>query len=74
MVLFDGLDELLDKNSEGNITAKEAATLRQLVAEAEQLMVANSRRLAEFAKSEAGRPSPEAVPVTVWITPQRAEQ
>lgn len=42
------LDQLLDKNSEGTITPKEKAKLDQLVAQAEQLMVANARRLAKF--------------------------
>lgn len=40
------LDRLLDKNSEGTITPNKKAALEQLVAEAEQLMVANARRLA----------------------------
>jgi hypothetical protein len=68
------LDRLLEKNSEGAITPKEKAALEQLVAEAEELMVANARRLAEFAKGEGGRPPARAVPVTVWVQPQRAER
>jgi hypothetical protein len=44
------LDLLLEKNSEGTITARQKARLQQLVAEAEQLMVANARRLAEFSE------------------------
>jgi hypothetical protein len=40
------LDVLLEKNSEGTITSRDKATLEQLVAEAEQLMVENARRLA----------------------------
>jgi hypothetical protein len=40
------LDRLLEKNSEGTITSRDKATLEQLVAEAEQLMVENARRLA----------------------------
>ena len=39
------LDQLLEKNAEGTITTKEKTTLEQLVAEAEQWMVANARRL-----------------------------
>ena len=35
------VDQLLDKNSEGTITAKEKQVLEQLVAQAEELMVAN---------------------------------
>jgi hypothetical protein len=42
------LDQLLDRNSEGTITVKEKKTLEQLVAEAEQVMVANTRRFADF--------------------------
>jgi len=67
------LDQLLEKNSEGTITPKERAALEQLVAEAEELMVANARRLADFAKSGAARPPAGAVPVTVWVQPQPAE-
>ena len=43
------LDELLEKNAAGTITAREKDRLDSLVAEAEALMVANSQRLAEFA-------------------------
>ena len=39
------LDELLDKNREGVITAAERTRLERLVAEAEELMVANARQL-----------------------------
>ena len=41
------MDELLDKNREGNITPQERKELERLVAEAEQLMVANGKRLAK---------------------------
>ncbi len=68
------LDQLLEKNSEGTITTKERATLEQLVAEAEELMVANARRLADFSKGEAARPPAGTVPVTVWVQPQPAER
>jgi hypothetical protein len=67
------LDELLDKNSEGTITARERARLEQLVAEAEQLMVANARRLARFAQKQGPRVPANAVPVTVWVHPGDAE-
>ena len=66
------LDELLEKNSEGTITSPEIAKLEQLVTEAEQLMVANAQLLARFAQSEGGRV--DAVPVTVWVTPEYAER
>ncbi len=68
------LDRLLDKNSEGTITRQEKAALEQLVAEAEELMVANARRLAQFSKAEKARPPAGAVPVTVWVQPQPAER
>jgi hypothetical protein len=64
------LDELLERNGDGSITPSEAAALKQLVAEAEELMVANAKRLAEFSKAEAMRPPVGAVPVTVWVQPQ----
>jgi hypothetical protein len=44
------LDELLDKNAEGTIRNKEIAELRSLVVEAEQLIIANSKRAAETAR------------------------
>jgi len=70
------LDQLLEKNSEGNITPLESVALNQLVTEAEELMVANARRLAEFSKNETARPPAGAVPVTIWVQPQpeRAER
>lgn len=68
------LDELLEKNSEGTITRKEKATLERLVAEAEQLMVANARQLAEFSQGEAVRAPTGAVPVTIWVQPQHAQR
>jgi hypothetical protein len=67
------LDQLLDKNGEGTITAKEKATLEKLVAEAETLMVANARRLAEFSKRQTGGAPTGSVPVTVWVQLQGAE-
>jgi hypothetical protein len=39
------LDQLLEKNAEGKITDHEAAALQRLVHEAEELMVANAKRL-----------------------------
>jgi hypothetical protein len=67
------LDQLLDKNAEGTITPREKAALERLVAEAEELMVANGKRLAEFAKREPGSPA-GAVPVTIWVHPQETER
>ena len=68
------LDQLLDKNSEGTITPKEQAQLERLVAEAEKLMAANAKRLADFSRQDAGARSAGAVPVTVWIQPEGAER
>ena len=63
------LDQLLEKNSEGLLTRKEKVALERLVAKAEQLMVANSKRLVEFAQGEAVRAPAGAVPVTIWVQP-----
>ena len=68
------LDELLEKNSEGNITGREKARLEQLVAEAEQLMVANAKSLARFSQTEGAGAPAGAVPVTVWVRPEHAER
>jgi hypothetical protein len=68
------LDELLDKNSEGTITSKEKVRLRELVAEAERLMVANAKSLAEFTRKSKGSAPAGAVPVTVWLQPEPAER
>lgn len=67
------LDVLLDKNSEGTITAAEKTKLEALVAEAEQLMVTNAKLLAEFSASEGKDAPAGAVPVTVWVKPEDAE-
>jgi hypothetical protein len=63
------LDLLLEKNSEGTITDKEKAKLRELVAEVEELMVKNGRRLANFSQRESARVPANAIPVTVWVQP-----
>jgi hypothetical protein len=68
------LDQLLEKNAEGKITAREKEKLESLVAEAEEMMVVNSQRLAEFARSQSPQPPVAAVPVTVWVNPQLAER
>jgi hypothetical protein len=68
------LDALLEKNAEGKISAKEREKLQALVEEAEELMVANSARLAEFARRESPQAPSAAVPVTVWINPQLTER
>jgi hypothetical protein len=63
------MDRLLDKNKEGTITVAEKAKLEALVAEAEQLMLANAKRMAEFARRDGNRPPKGGVPVTVWVQP-----
>lgn len=68
------MDQLLDKNREGTITPKEKVNLEQLVAQAEKFMVANARRLAEFAERERGRGPTNAIPVTVRVQPLAAGQ
>ena len=65
------LDQLLEKNSEGQITSKEKERLQQLVLEAERLAVANAKRLLEFSRSEGSRPPARAV--TVWVQSGCAE-
>jgi hypothetical protein len=66
------LDELLEKNSEGTITPGEKVRLERLVAEVEQLMVANAQLLAEFSQAEGETVAAGAVPVTVWVMPEHA--
>jgi hypothetical protein len=68
------LDHLLEKSSEGTITLKEKEVLEQLVAEAQELMVANAKRLADFSKGHGARPPAGSVPVTVWVQPQKAKR
>lgn len=67
------LDELLEKNGDGTITPSEKKRLEQLVGEAEELMVANARLVAQFAEAEGDRSPAGAVPVTVWVKPEHAE-
>jgi hypothetical protein len=64
------LDALLDKHADGAISREERVTLDRLVLEAQQLTVANARRLAEFAEAEGEVPPPGSVPVTVWVRPE----
>lgn len=62
------LDRLLEQNQNGLLSAEDAEVLRNLVDEAERLMVENARSLEAATQSE--RPaSSSAVPVTVWIKP-----
>jgi hypothetical protein len=63
------LDALLEKNSEGTITAREHTTLTKLVADVERLMVTNAQLLAQFSESSHSGGPVNATPVTVWITP-----
>jgi hypothetical protein len=66
------MDELLERNREGAITAAEKAKLKELVAEAEQLMAENAKRLAAFHKQETSEVPSGAIPVTVWVKPEPA--
>jgi hypothetical protein len=66
------MDVLLEKNQEGAITAAEKARLEELVAEAEQVIAENAKRLAAFRKLETTEAPTEAVPVTVWVKPAAA--
>ena len=59
------MDRLLEKNKEGTITVAEKAKLEALVAEAEKLMVANAKRMAEFARQDGNHAG--GVPITVWV-------
>ena len=63
------LDQLLNKHSEETISLEEKAELKRLVAEAEQLMVENAKRLARFAENESPAAPSSAMPVTVWVKP-----
>lgn len=65
------LDELLDKNSEKPLRGDEKAELDKLVADAERVMVVNAKLLADFSDGEkAGAPA-GAIPVSVWVKPER---
>jgi uncharacterized FlgJ-related protein len=63
------MDELLERNRERRISSAEKAQLKDLVAEAEQLMVENAKRLAAFQKHEQTKVPSGAIPVTVWLKP-----
>jgi hypothetical protein len=66
------MDALLDKQSEGTISPTERERLKQLVAEAERLMVENAKLLSAFAAGDVSTAPPNAVPVTVWVAPASA--
>ena len=66
------LDHLLEQNADGTIGTSDKETLEALVAEAQELMVANSQRLAEFARNQTPHPPVTAVPVMVWVNPELA--
>lgn len=68
------LDQLLEQNAEGLISARDRERLEALVAEAEELMVENAKQLADFARRQTPQAPPAAVPVTVWINPELAEK
>jgi hypothetical protein len=68
------LDELLERNAEQSMSPTERTELESLVAEAEALMVANAKLLADFASHQSPPPPAGAVPVTVWIAPQTVDR
>jgi hypothetical protein len=68
------LERLLEQNSAGTITPKDKAALERLVAAAEQLMVANLKKLADFARAQQRGAPAKGIPVTVWVQPQPAER
>lgn len=70
------LDQLLflATSADGAISPAEKTELESLVAQAEELMIANARLLADFARTQSPHPPAAAVPVTVWVTPQPAER
>jgi hypothetical protein len=64
------MDELLVKNRDDAITSKEKVKSEQLVAEAEELVAASAKRLAQVAQKDDGRALTGAVPVTVCVPRQ----
>ncbi len=67
------MDALLDKNAEGVISPDERKVLTELVAEAEKLMVENSKALADFVRDHKPTTIPAgAVPVTVWVAAEQS--
>lgn len=66
------MDELIEKNSGGTISAREKERLEALVREAEELTVSNSKLVAGFAKGQSQSAPSQAVPVTVWVSPELA--
>jgi hypothetical protein len=63
------MDHLLDKIAEGSISESERVRLEQLVAEAEQLMVDNAKALSGYIADQPSSSPAQAVPVTVWVSP-----
>jgi len=61
------MDLLLDRNSNGRVSREERTELEALVAEAERLMMENTKRLATFARHHGGQQASRATPVTVWV-------
>ena len=62
------MDQLLEKNQYVTLDKSEAARLRELVDNAERLMVRNAEVLASIFKSQS--PAIAATPVTVWLKPE----
>ena len=62
------MDQLLEKNQQAALEKIEETRLRELVNEAERLMVKNAEVLASMFESTVSAVS--ATPVTVWVKPE----
>lgn len=61
------MDDLLDRCNRGRISRAEKMELESLVEDAEKLMVANSKRLAQYCRRHGGKREEQGTPVTVWV-------
>jgi hypothetical protein len=66
------MHDLLNRNSEGRISAAERSELEELVADAERFAVANAQKFADFSRHATPIPA-DAIPVTVWLKAQQTE-
>lgn len=62
------MDRLLEQNQNGLLSVEDADVLRDLVDDAERLMIENAKSLQAATQSERPQSS-SAVPVTVWVKP-----
>lgn len=61
------MDGLLDRNNRGKISTSEKTELENLVAEAERLMVENTKRLSQYCHRHTAKQEARGTPVTVWV-------